>query len=223
MNALFLDNPIQAQNRLEQLGLSKPLLLEAIRAMVAARNNCTENDPPSAPGWSSWRDGTRRLREVLIPLGWKKDDTDMISSAFNEKLGIKVSVQNADASTGVENQTPQNSSQKGAATERIVEANGDQFEFRSILDQMPGVIPISSETRASTSGITHWYLCVFCEGDTYRAELSCPVQCVGGFFTKYSERIPIIDDQPDDGAKLRRDVPDDGGEFEIPVIRKAAS
>src|SRR3982751_3743401 len=120
MNALFRSQPVEVQNRLEQLGLTKPLLLEVVQAMVAARNNCTENDPPSAPGWSSWRDGTRRLREVLIPHGWRKDDTEMISSAFNEKLGLKVSVSNTDAGTGVENQTPQNSSQKGAATERII-------------------------------------------------------------------------------------------------------
>src|SRR5579863_1990509 len=74
-------------NRLAQFHLTKSLLLEAVGAAVAGRNNCTKNDPRSAPGFRSWSDGNRRLRELLFERndGWEWDEEDNIPSALNRK------------------------------------------------------------------------------------------------------------------------------------------
>lgn len=53
-----------------------------------------------------------------------------------------------------------------------------------------------------------------------RAELSCPSSCGNGFFTAFHERIILLGEDNDGGAKLRHDLPDDDEGFEITVTRK---
>src|ERR1700730_4167604 len=62
-------------HRLAQLGLTREVLLEVVRACAAAHGGCTDNDPPNAKGIEVWRWGVRRLRELLRPEGFEKDDT----------------------------------------------------------------------------------------------------------------------------------------------------
>ena len=40
--------------------------------------------------------------------------------------------------------------------------------------------------------VVYWYLCVYCEGDIVRAELSCPSECEAGFFKTFRERIILL-------------------------------
>src|SRR2546430_8080713 len=108
-------SPIEVVNRLAELGWIREQLLEIVETMVAARNSCTENDPPGAPGWKSWCDGTRRLREIGSLLGWTRNDDHQISSIYDSKRGIKIAVVNTDDGTGLEKRQPQNRSKKGAA------------------------------------------------------------------------------------------------------------
>ena len=51
----------------------------------------------------------------------------------------------------------------------------------------------------------YWYLCVYAEGEIVRAELSCPSSCGNGFFTAFHERIILLGEDNDGGAKLRHD------------------
>src|SRR5437763_13241045 len=99
MKAKLLKHPIEIVNRLETMGLKREDLLEVVGSMVAARNSCTENDPPSAPGWKAWCDGTRRLREIGTMHGWERDETDHISSMYDRKRGLKIAVCNTDDAT----------------------------------------------------------------------------------------------------------------------------
>ena len=56
--------------------------------------------------------------------------------------------------------------------------------------------------------------------DEVRAELSCPIGVHGGFFTDFLERLVLIGPEDDGGLGIRRILPDDGPEFDIPVTRK---
>jgi hypothetical protein len=218
MTALLLTNPIQVVNRLNELGWKKEQLIEVVESMVAARNSCTENDPPGAPGWKSWCDGTRRLREIGSLLGWERNDDHQISSIYDSKRGIKIAVVNTDDGTGLEKRQPQNRSKKGAATDRAVSNN--QELFGDILEQANNVIQLPKPN----GGVVYWYLCVYCEGDTVRAELSCPLECENGFFKKFYERISLLGEEGDDeGLRIVGDSPS-GGDFgfEINVTRKRA-
>ena len=218
MKPLIFNSPIEVTNKLDSIfGLSRDNLMEVVERMVAARNSCTENDPPSAPGWKSWCDGTRRLREVVRPLGWEKDEDGHISSVFDKARNIKIAVCNTDDGTGSKNSQPQNRSKKGAATDRAV--SGNQLTFDSIFEGTTNVIQMSPQ---GLGGLVYWYLCVYCEGEIVRAEISCPSFCENGFFKGFRERIFLIgDDDTGDGVR-RRTGPDDGSEFDIPVLRKKA-
>jgi hypothetical protein len=224
MSTILLHKPIEVSNRLEKIGVTKEMLLEVVKSMQAAKNGCTDNDPPSAPGWSAWRDGTRRLREVLTASGWVKDDTDMISSAFHKEKGIKLLVCNTDSGTGLEDSEPQNCSYKGSATDRAVNSNEVQVLMTSILDQsVPRDVVLFDPSANDLVKVVHWYLCVYIYGETLRAELSCPVKIAGGYFSAFHERIILIGDQDGGGVPLSRNKPDDDADNEIPVTRKKAS
>jgi hypothetical protein len=226
MPTKILKRPIEVRNRLGELGLRRDKLIEVVEAMVAAKAECTDNDPPGARGWSAWRMGTRRLREELLTEpGWERDETDQISSVVNKDLGIRIAVSNTDDGTGLdeEGRFPQNRSKKGAATDRVIQMN--QGSFMEILDESVREKIVTLKPTDKKSGpIITWYLCSYCEGDEYRAELSCPNGVDGGFSTGFDERIFIIDSGEGGGVRRRR-VGDNGGgagssEFEISVKRK---
>ena len=71
MPAIFRTSPVEVTNRLDELGWRQDQLLEVVGAMVAARNSCTSNNPSSASGWMSWKEGMRRMREIGCPRGWR--------------------------------------------------------------------------------------------------------------------------------------------------------
>jgi hypothetical protein len=214
--AIYLANPIEVGNRLEVLGWTRGELLEVVSAMVSARHSCTDNDPSSAPGWMSWKEGTRRLREIGRAKGLHKEEFDQIPCVFDIGRKLRFSVSNTDDGTAIETCIPQNRSKKGPGTESAVTGNQ-----RSLFDGFDGffekVTPIS-RISPQPGIIVSWFLMVYCEGDEVRAELSCPISVEGGFFADFQERIVLVG--PDDGDGIRRRSPDDGPEFEIPVSRK---
>lgn len=219
MPAIIRVNPIEVSNRLAQIGFTLEEMLEVVGAMVSGRNGCTENDPLGAPGWTAYKDGTRRLREIARSKGWDKDDSDQFPWILNRELGLRIGVCNSDDATGCEDRTPQNRNKKGAAADKSVEGN----QQGSLLDYLepPKIIPISL-AKKQPGIIVSWYVCVFSEGDEHRAELSCPVEIEGGFFADFVERIILIG-PGEGGAKVERHGGNrgaDGGEFDIPVIRK---
>lgn len=220
VNARLVKNPIEVGNRLNELfGLRREDLLEVVEAMVSAKNSCTDNDPPSAPGFKAWSDGTRRLREIGLPKGWERNNDDFVCSIFDAKRGIKIAVCNTDGGTGWETSQPQNRNKKGAATDRAVSSN-KQSLFNDMLEEVDKVVQLNAEV----TGITHWYLCVFCDGDVVLAELSCPSDVENGFFKGFSERIILIGGENEGGGvRLRKNSPDGGdSELEIKVTRRQA-
>ena len=132
-------------------------------------------------------------------------------------FSIKIAVCNTDDGTGLKDRQPQNRSKKGAATDRAVSAN--QLNFDEKLEGTTNVIQMTPQP----GGLVYWYLCVYCEGDVVRAELSCPSSCESGFFRDFNERIILIGgDNDDSGVRLRSDAPNDDSGFEISVVRKKA-
>lgn len=220
MTSRILIKPIEVRNRLAEIGFTVEELLEVVAAMVAARNSCTENNPASAPGWMAWSEGCRRLREVGIPKGWRRDETGQIPSIVDEGRGLRLTVCNTDDGTCREGRTPQNRTKKGPATDRIADGNqGWLFDPT----EAPKVSPFARSKR-QPGATAVYYLCVYHEGDDVRAELSCPSEVDAGFFSDFVEQIYLLGDDggPGDGGVARRDEPPgDGGEFEIPVTRKA--
>jgi hypothetical protein len=213
MKAILRKYPVEIVNRLDQLGVKRGDLLEVVDRMVSARNGCTENHPPGSAGWMSWAEGTCRLREIFLRLGWEKNEEFCISSVWDKKT-IRIAVSNTDYGTGLEAYQPQNRSRKGSGTNQAVALN--QAVFTDILENALNVIQLPQ----TPGGSVYWYLCVYAEGDVVRAELSCPSSCENGYFTAFHERILLIAGDDNEDVKVRRSAPDDDLEFEINVTRK---
>lgn len=222
MPTIMVTKPHEVANELEAIGLSPEMVLEIVMAMAGAKADTTENDPPGSAGWSAWRMGVRRSREVTMHSkvfpGWARDEEGQVSSVINRKLGIRLLVANTGDGTGINDQDryPQNRSKKGGATDRLIQVNQGVFEFME--DANVIAFPRSSD---SAQGIASWYVCVFAEQGDIRAEVSCPIGIEGGFFTGFHKRIIILggDGTGIDPAKMTK--PEVGVvEFDIPVARK---
>jgi hypothetical protein len=132
---------------------------------------------------------------------------------------MRIAVANTDDATGIASDkvTPQNLSRKGTATDRAVDCN--QKSLFGYLPHDEKVIPFVPRER-HTSTYATYYVCVFVEGVEVRAEFSCPIEVIDGFFVGFSERIILI--KPGEWPPEPRDKREDGDdtEFDIPVRRK---
>lgn len=220
MRPAIISHPVEARDRISELGLDKELLIDIARFMGATRANCTENDPPSAPGFKAWSDGTRRARELFCPLGWERCEDGQLSSVINRVMGIRLIVMNADGGTGVATMQPQNQREKRSAHVRAVEEN------QAYLFDVSAVSNVKQPPQ-KIQGAFNWYLFVFSyrdsERDILRAELSLPAEIQGGFFISFHERIMLLTDEDNRGPRVavKEEPPSDGG-FEIRVVRKSA-
>src|SRR5262249_45057189 len=116
---------------------------------------------------------------------------------------------------------PQNRSQKGAATDRVVHVN--QLSFIDKLDEPVKVVRLKGAPEPARRIIT-WYICTYCEGEDFRAEVSCPKGVDDGYFINFYERIFLTEDDDGGGGEIvrRQGGGDDSGgsDFEISVTRK---
>lgn len=216
MKTIILSSSPEIRARLRQLGLTFEECMEVIEAMIAAANGCTDNDPPSARGWDSWRFGVRRWREIKRQQGWEKDETENLSTIVHPDGEFRIAVSNTDEGTGILAGQPKSKSIKGDGSRRAVEMNQQPPlpfpEFQAEFDR---------QLRAAAAAHVHiWYLCLFNDGNSIRAELSKPTRIEGGHFVGWQERIILIDQ--DGPVSLRAVVNNDdfGPDVEVTVRRK---
>ncbi len=216
MKPLFVEAPFEVTNELEALGLDREGLLDTVARIVAARNNCTDNDVPAARGSQAYFTGTRVLRDIYCRNGWDKCEDGGMSCIFHKKRMIKVVMVNTDDCTGLDfDSLPQNRNRKGPRTDQAVSIN--QMWLQGFEDNIIQINPNQSDLQ-------HWFLCVYAEDEVVRAELSYPKSFKGGFFTDFHKRIILLgaDDGGNRPDKMRDYTPPDDIDFEISVTRKQA-
>ncbi len=211
MAALIHTEPRECDRRLSQyFNSTRPQWIEVIKAMVAARGGCTDNNAKSAPGFYAWDAGVTRMRQIFRREGWEIVCEDGIEFIVNHDLKKKITVMNTDAGTANKFRSPRNRTIKGPAAEKIADLN-DQLEmFKS-----------GEMTAAPDDEYARWYLCAFDNGEKVRAEISRPTAFMSGYFVSFSERIFILQD--DDWEKIALASPVVAGsdqELEINVRRK---
>lgn len=217
----FLKEPVDVANELDRLGTSREALIEVIGSMVAARRDCTDNDPLGARGYRSWQMGSRRLRDLHVGKDdWQKDDTDGVPSVVSQKRGIRIVVCNADDGTcRAVGSGPQNRSRKGAATDRAVDDN-TQLSM-AFMAEAPGTVIVLRGPGEMTSigRVTTYYLFVFANGDDVRGEISCPTAIDNGYFTKFGSRIFLLGGDAVDPKPVKKTRTEDTG-YQITVKKK---
>lgn len=129
MTATVRQTPIEIANALTDLGLDYDTLREAILRGETGRDNCTPNDPPSAPGFYAWGGTVRALRDILIPRGWRRSDDSNFSRVVSPDGLIAIAVTTGDSGTGRRDKNPRPKYSKGVAMERAVVSNSIQLEL----------------------------------------------------------------------------------------------
>lgn len=217
MPAILRFDPWDIDRRLAELDLTRAVLIDVVEACVAGLGGCTENDPPNAPGYESYRHGTRRARELLRGDGWAKDDSGNFCSVVNHKRRFRLVVMNSDDGAGLPDRVPQNRCKKGPNSERAATVNQASL-FAP--EDMP--LPSPEAQPSGLHGYKTWHLCVFISGETVRAELSLLNEFQGGYFTGLFEKIIVLGDGDWKPANVFDDPDQDDGapEFAVEVKRK---
>jgi hypothetical protein len=168
-----IKEPSLVAQRLEELGLDVETLHAALKAGMAERNACTENDPPGFSGMTAWAKTVRRLRELLIPREWKRTNRRRLAAVLNPEGTVAVGVSTGDERTGLDGAEPQTAYPKGPAWQAAVDANADQLAFTTPgmwVEKEPAleVVDESDLNRAT------WVLLFCIAARETRCELSMP-------------------------------------------------
>ncbi len=183
-------------------------LVDALGAGLLARRSSTSNDPRTLPGYLQWARTVRVLRDVGIPLGWRKSDENNFSLLVRDDSAIAIMVSSGCSNTGISSLTPTTKSTKGPNTDAAIRANG-QLGF-SFLDSQ---LHMKRQTGRKT-----WVLLYFVDSKEMRAELSLPFSFVDDRPLDWEERI-ILPPIPIEST-ISFNEEDFGPAIEIDVTRR---
>ena len=201
----------EAGGRLTELGLTEDMLTESILYGLRFLADCTNNDPPSIKGMLVWAKGTRRLRELLVPLGWTVDNAQNYSITVHPTDMHAIAVTTGDFNTGNPEGDPA-TNKKGPATEAAVRRNAYQMSFADVDSSFQKPKPVF--------GVQTWLLLHHRNASTKKlhVELSLPYGMdVTGHVTQWLERIVIEPVEFDLGAVPSNQVPVKSTPVVVPV------
>ena len=88
MAAIIHSDPRVADRRLRQyFNSQRSQWVNIVRAAVAARAGCTDNDAKAAPGFYAWNAATAEMRRTFLKEGWERGNDDGIESIINRGIG----------------------------------------------------------------------------------------------------------------------------------------
>ena len=190
-------------------GLTVEVLEEAIKTGEIARDGSTKNDPPSTPGYLAWSATVRALRDLLIPVGWERNDDQNYSTIVSPAKDVAIAVATGNDGTGDPDKEANTKYPRGTATQARVDMNAYMFTLWE-----PTPDEVATENRLT------WMLLKKRVGDTVHAELSLPATMTkDGFVETWDTRI-FIGPIPIDPAVILSD--DSTEDIDVSVIRKAS-
>jgi hypothetical protein len=208
---VFLD-PLDVSPRLAELGLNIEVLLEAISNGAQHASSCTANDPLMLPSTLFWGKAVRDLRDTLVPLGWRVDNTRNFPTIVHPSGQWAVGVCSGDENTGRPGISPHSRNPKGTVTKDITDQN--QMSFTEIApDFMP---PMASPPSPKST----WLLLFHSDRTTHeiRSELSLPVEMnAAGRVVEWNQRL-ILPSIPGHQAIV---IEDHNEEIDFDVERRA--
>jgi hypothetical protein len=202
------DDPLEVTPRLAALGLTESLLRDAVAYGAQHASSCTRHDPPGLPGYLRWAKTHRDVRDHLVPLGWKVDNTRNYPTVLHPGGQWALGVSSGDEITGrnVEKQ-PKTRNPKGEVTRQIARRNQPFFDFLG---------PEMNEVRST------WLLLFYLDvvEQEIRVELSLPKTVDGdGRVSGWITRLILRPIDLDDGFGARADdAPADEPPGDIDVL-----
>jgi len=201
--ALVVAEPLSVQRRLQALGLTMEIVLNALEAGIgAAALHSTVNYPRNYGGTTFWAEVTRWLREYLVPLGWHRDETGGQPSVVRGDNGMAIVVVRGNEQTGDPRFLPTTEYKRGPVTIERVSRN-----VRLPFDDEP--VETEAVEVDTSDGVPTWLLLHHRRGEELRSELSFPIAISkSGFVEEWGETIilptivldprnmPMLDDEP---------------------------
>lgn len=187
MQASVRKSPLERKKALASLGLSDELLSVAITKGEVARDSCTDNDPPNAPGFDAWARTVRALRETLIPKGWTRNDDAMLSTVVSPDGKLAILVVAGDEGVGDADKIPRTKYPRGTATTAAVNRNQ-----RSLFPEENKAREEAEAAEEKKKKQITWMLLRrrSKDGDSVLSELSLPASMTkGGEVTRWLTRI----------------------------------
>ncbi|MCO6414073.1 MAG: hypothetical protein J5I92_15145 [Thiogranum sp.] len=195
---------------LENIGLTKDIVVEVALSAAAARADTLPVDPSSAPGMMSYIHGVRAIRLNLLTAGWRISRQGNVESTVNDEQGIQLCFQNVDVACDV-NKIPHAISGKGTASRGLVAAGqGELF----------GEAGIDGKVKVFGSTPTVWVICVSVHGFSVRAEVSCPTSFEGSQFEDFHQRIFVLDESFDPTLGRKNSAGEEADDFDVHISKK---
>lgn len=203
------------RRRLREFDLTVDLLHGALKAGFLARASCTAYDPVTTLGTDAWSRTNRRLRELLVPGGWRQDDPSNIPLTINDRRKMSLTATTGDDRTGLVGPNPHTKSRrKGNAMAAALERNRQRGP-----DLFPETLPEALRLAALTFEYATWMLLFRMSDDEIWCELSLPVVLEDGEIVDWAERIILP--QPGIGADDYSRSDDQGPDYDVDVRRRA--
>jgi len=179
--------------RLEDIGISEEILLNALLAGDGAAASCTRNHPPMAPGFYRFAETVRALADQLAPLGWTRSDYKNFSTVVRPDGMVAIAVASGDPGTGDMRTTVTTRSPKGVVTQEAVATNLKlPLDERYVVDNERII-----ESREAPEAAT-WFLLHDRREGTLYSELSFPQAIdADGYVRRWRPRIPLAPQQLD--------------------------
>ena len=196
--------PIDVDNLLEEMELDRDGLNYAVRFAEHERSFVTANDPIGFANYLVYGKAGRALRELYLPKGWSRDDSNNQTAIKNPKTKTRVVPCNFDEFAGDRTNETTNKSPKGEVSRKKSACNRTAW--------LPGLEPPIIDPELN-DGYQTWVLGMHV--DELRptgAELSFPVAFDGRYFTQFGTRIILISGDDGGGGVRKRGDFDDRGD-----------
>jgi hypothetical protein len=172
--AILVSEPFEARSRLKDLGLDESIVQQVTQRILTARNQATENHPPTAAGLFGWLEGVAAFNELLTlpPYKWHRENINNLTLTVNESNTVGIIVATGDEATGRTDmdREPCTNCKKGPKTKSAVNTNLRQWTL------FPDNIKAEDLIRASKGRTTWLFLWHYDEiNEVLRCELSQPV------------------------------------------------
>ena len=160
--------------------------------------------PKGFNGTNGWAEGTRQLRAILIPKGWRSDDPQGQPRVVSKDKKTSITVSSGNSDTGVPNRDPQTRNDKGGQTASSVQFNARQGVLFPLIAARSGLVRALDSGREAL-----WILLYFIDLDAgeMRVELSRPTaMSEADRINRWSPRLilppisltPIVEEFPHD-------------------------
>ena len=202
--------------QLARFDLSVALLQERVLSPAqAAARGVSPLAPLGYAGQTRHAVAVSALRDLLLPLGWERNDDENVARVRHVERGLAIVVASGNALTGLPSWTtgrqPSTKWPKGDVTRAAAADNEQQLTLFDSADASDGRTPVTQALFAT------WLLLLRAVEYEVRAELSHPLRVnPAGYIDRWSQRI-LVPSVANDGTATDPDFGDEGDIPDVPI------